>query len=98
MQELYFCCHSEERSDEETTISPCPGADRGRLNGIVAAIRPSLSVIPSVARNLKSITARPDGQSRDCIVTEIQTGVRILRVSFTLGHFGFFDSAALRSE
>ncbi len=34
----------------------------------------SNSVIPSVARNLKSITARPDGQGNACIVTENQTG------------------------
>ena len=36
---------SEERSDEESTISP-RRADRGRQNGIVAMIQPRLPVIP----------------------------------------------------
>ncbi len=36
--------------------------DRGRQNGIVAMIRARLAVIPSAARNLKSIAARPDSR------------------------------------
>ena len=61
--------HSEERSDEESTISPPPGADRGRQNGIVAMIQPRLPVIPSAARNLKSMITRPDSQCHAYIVT-----------------------------
>ena len=52
--------------------------------------------IPSAARNLKSITARPDAQSHACIVTENQTfSVSALRCN---RHFRFFDfrCAALR--
>ena len=77
-------CHSEERSDEESPISPPPGADRGRQNGIVATIRPHLSVIPSEARNLRSITARPDSQYRASIVTKSENSVRTPYISFTL--------------
>ena len=44
-----------------------------------------LSVIPSAARNLKSITARPDGQSHACTVTKNENSVRTPYVSFTLG-------------
>ena len=47
-------------------------------------IRPRLSVIPSVERNLKSMTARPDSQSHACIVTKSENSVRTLYVSFTL--------------
>ena len=41
-------------------------AYKGRQIGIAATIRPHLTVIPSGARNLKSITARPDRQRRSC--------------------------------
>ena len=32
--------YSEERSDEESTISPPPGSDRGMQNDFAAMIRP----------------------------------------------------------
>ncbi len=55
------------------------------------------SVIPSAARNLKSITERPDGQSHACIVTENQPGQKISVSALRWDrHFRFFDSAALR--
>ena len=44
------------RSRESALSPPPPGADRGRQNGPVTMIRPHFSVIPSTARNLKSIT------------------------------------------
>ncbi len=54
-------------------------------------IRPRLSVIPSippvipsVARNLKSITARPDSQCRACSVTKSENSVRTPYISLTL--------------
>ena len=47
---------------------PPSWADRGRQNRIAATIQPHLPVIPSVARNLKSITARPDRQRRGCFL------------------------------
>ena len=43
-------------------------------------IRPRLPVIPSAARNLKSITARPDSQCRASIVTKSENSVRTLYV------------------
>ncbi len=52
-------------------------------------------VIPSVARNLKSITARPDAQSHACIVTENQPGQKFSVSALRCDrHFRFFDSAA----
>ena len=44
-------------------------ADRGRQNGIVAMTQPRLPVIPSAARNLKSITTRPDSQCHVYVMT-----------------------------
>ena len=44
-------------------------ADRGRQNGIVAMIQPRLPVIPSAARNLKSITTRPVSLCHAYVVT-----------------------------
>ena len=66
------------------TISPPPGADRGRQNGTVAMIRPYIPVIPTEGRNLKFFTARPDSQCHASIVTESDNNVRILYVSLTL--------------
>ena len=59
-------------------------ADRGRQNGIVAMIQPRLPVIPSAARNLKSITTRPVSQCHAYIVTKSENSVRTLYVGFTL--------------
>ena len=54
----------------ERCVSPLPSwADRGRQNGIVAMIQPRLPVIPSAARNLKSMITRPDSQCHAYIVT-----------------------------
>ena len=50
-------------------VSPPAGADRGRQNGIVAMIQPRLPVIPSAARNLKSITTRMVSQCLFDIMT-----------------------------
>ena len=46
MQKLSSYCHSDERSDEESTISPPAGADRGMQNGIAAMIR-----VPSICHS-----------------------------------------------
>ena len=48
-------------------------------------IRPRIPVIPSAARNLKSITARPDSQRRASIVTKSENSVRTPYVSFMSG-------------
>ena len=65
-------------------VSPPAGADRGRQNGIVAMIQPRLPVIPSAARNLKSMITRPDSQCHAYIVTKSENSVRTLYVGFTL--------------
>ena len=48
-------------------------------------IRPRLSVIPSVARNPKFITARSDIQYRASIVTKSENSVKAPYVSFMSG-------------
>ena len=53
----------------EPTVFPPPGADRGRQNGIVAMIQTRLPVIPSAARNLKSIAARPHSRYHVYVMT-----------------------------
>ena len=60
-------------------------------------IRPRLSVIPSVARNLKSIVARPDSQCRASIVTKSENSGKILYVSFTFRNATLDSSTSLRS-
>ena len=60
-------------------------------------IRPRLSVIPSVARNLKSIVARPDSQCRASIVTKSENSGEILYVSFTFRNATLDSSTSLRS-
>ena len=59
-------------------------------------IRPRLPVIPSAARNLKSITARPDSQCRAYVVTKSENSVRTLYVGRTLGADTLDSSTPLR--
>ena len=47
-------------------------------------IQPRLPVIPSAARNLKSITTRPVGQCHVYVMTKSENSVRTLQVGFTL--------------
>ena len=47
-------------------------------------IQPRLPVIPSEARNLKSMITRPDSQCHAYIVTKSENSVRTLYVGFTL--------------
>ena len=71
-------------------------ADRGRQNGIVAMIQPRLPVIPSAARNLKSITTRPVSQCHAYIVTKSENSERTLLVGFTFETDTLDSSTPLR--
>ena len=80
--------------------SPLPSrADRDRQISITTMNRPRLPVIPSTARNLKSITARPDTRCPASIITKSENGGRPPMSALRQDrHSGFLDSAALRSE
>ena len=66
-------------------VRPCARTLTGVCKrGIVAISRP-LPVIPSAARNLKSMTVRPDIQCLVYIMTKSENSVGTLYVGLTLG-------------